>query len=222
MNLIKLASPNFDDRLNNDKPAQVEMLVLHYTDTTSAQEAIDILISPERKVSAHYVLAEDGTLYSLVDESKRAWHAGVSFWRGRENVNACSIGIEIVNPGHIHGYRKFTQAQYDVLIPLCRRIKQQYGLKDIDIVAHSDIAPERKKDPGELFDWKLLAENGIGLWAEKNMKNAGDDQLTQLGYRQHNEASITAFQRHWRQNKVDGIWDEECAQILGALLKAPA
>ena len=214
MSIVNLPSPNFDDR-----NADIEMLILHYTDTVSAQDAIDILVSPERKVSAHYVLAEDGTLYSLVDESKRAWHAGVSYWRGKENVNAVSIGIEIVNPGHIHGYREFTKEQYDVLIPLCQRIKKQYGIKDVNIIAHSDIAPERKKDPGELFDWKLLAENGLGLWPKGAVFSTSDAKLNELGYRQHNEASITAFQRHWRQSKVDGQWDDECCGILENLLK---
>jgi N-acetylmuramoyl-L-alanine amidase len=218
LSIVKLPSPNFDERLVENNKAAIEMLVLHYTDTLSAKEAIDILISPERKVSAHYVVAEDGTLYSLVEESKRAWHAGVSYWRGRENINACSIGIEIVNPGHIHGYREFTTAQYDVLIPLCQRIKKQYSIKDADIVAHSDIAPERKKDPGELFNWKLLADNGLGLWPNELASEDNNPQLTALGYRQHDKPSITAFQRHWRQNKVDGIWDQECSQRLADLL----
>ena len=221
MNIIKLPSPNFDERQINNNQASIEMLVLHYTDTLSAQDAIDILVSPERKVSAHYVLAEDGTLYNLVDESKRAWHAGVSYWRGRENVNACSIGIEIVNPGHIYGYREFTKAQYKTLIPLCQRIKSDYGIKDIDIVAHSDIAPDRKKDPGELFDWERMAGNGVGLWPNQKSKVKNQKlNLVELGYREHNQASITAFQRHWRQENVNGVWDDECEAILGSLLAA--
>lgn len=208
-------SPNFDER-----NAQIEHLILHYTDTKSAQDAIDILISPERRVSAHYVLAEDGTLFNLVDESKRAWHAGVSYWRGKENLNASSIGIEIVNPGHLYGYRPFTEEQYKVLIPLCQRIKSQYQISDINIIGHSDIAPDRKKDPGELFDWALLAKNNLGLWPNqksevKNQKSS----LVDLGYRTHDIHSITAFQRHWRQSKVDGLWDDECGQILSNLLE---
>ena len=213
-------SPNFDER-----NAQIEHLILHYTDTKSAQDAIDILISPERKVSAHYVLAEDGTLFNLVDESKRAWHAGISFWRGKENLNASSIGIEIVNPGHLYGYRPFTEEQYKVLIPLCQNIKAKYQISDINIIAHSDIAPDRKKDPGELFDWERLAKAGVGLW----VLGARDFTKTQLlkpktladlGYRTHDTASITAFQRHWRQNKVDGVWDDECLTILNSILES--
>ena len=211
-------SPNFDER--NTK---IKHLILHYTDTLTTQEAIDILISPQRKVSAHYVLAEDGTLFNLVDESKRAWHAGVSFWRGAENLNDSSIGIEIVNPGHLHGYRPFTKAQYDVLIPLCQRIKAQYGLLDINIIGHSDVAPERKKDPGELFNWALLAANGLGLWP--NLQAASSKQLSAncllrtLGYREESKDAVVAFQRHWRQSKVNGLWDNECQQILNSILQ---
>ncbi len=196
------------------------MLILHYTGMKTAQEAIDRLCDLASKVSAHYVLDEDGSLYQLVDESKRAWHAGISYWRGRENVNACSIGIEIVNPGHEWGYRPFTEDQYIKLIDLCLSIKKTYGIKDIDIVGHSDIAPERKQDPGELFDWKRLAENGIGLWqATTQPRNHTTTQLTELGYQTHDAASITAFQRHWRQEKVNGVWDDECCEILQNLLE---
>lgn len=215
MKQVQLESPNFDER-----DSAIEMLVLHYTDTLTSKEAIEILMDPERKVSAHYVLDKDGTLYTLVDESRRAWHAGISHWRGRDNVNGCSIGIEIVNPGHLYGYRRFTEAQYEVLIPLCQRIKQEYKIRDVDIVAHSDIAPERKKDPGELFDWKRLADNGIGIWATGGGTFVND--LKKLGYKEHNEASITAFQRHWRQAGVDGVWDNECGQILKKLLEQAA
>lgn len=159
MKTISLPSPNFDER---ERP--IDMIVLHYTGMKTAQEAIDRLRDPEAKVSAHYVLDEDGTLYNLVDESKRAWHAGVSKWRGVDNVNHNSIGIEIVNPGHEWGYRPFTKAQYDVLIPLCQQLKARYNIPDENIIGHSDVAPGRKQDPGELFDWKLLADNGLGLW----------------------------------------------------------
>lgn len=228
MSIISYPSANFDERQIGGKISAIEMLILHYTETKTTQEALDILVSAERKVSAHYVLAEDGQLFSLVDESKRAWHAGVSYWRGRENLNACSIGIEIVNPGITYGYRPFTKAQYNTLIPLAQRIKKQYGLKDIDIVAHSDVAPDRKKDPGELFDWKLLANNGVGLVTQTQSKIDAKNSMSlciseplnlkDLGYREHDTHSITAFQMHWRQNKVNGLWDEECGQTLTNLL----
>ena len=161
--IIQLPSPNFDER-----ERAIDMIVLHYTGMKTAQEALHRLRDPEAKVSAHYVIDEDGTIYQLVDEAKRAWHAGVSHWRGVDNVNHNSIGIEIVNPGHEWGYREFTQAQYAALIPLCQQIKARYNIPDENIVGHEDVAPNRKQDPGELFDWKLLADNGLGIWPHKN------------------------------------------------------
>ena len=185
----------------------------------SGIEAIERLCNPESRVSAHYVLDEDGQLFNLVDESKRAWHAGISFWRGDESLNKSSIGIEIVNPGHEFGYRKFTEAQYQTLIPLCQEIKARYKLQDINIIGHSDIAPDRKQDPGELFDWERLAKAGVGLWANSAQPlNHSTILLAELGYRTHDTASITAFQRHWRQSQVNGIWDDECAKLLDNLL----
>lgn len=213
MKIINRPSPNFDDRQRD-----IDMLVLHYTGMKSAEEAIERLCNPESKVSAHYVVDVDGSVFGLVDEEKRAWHAGVSFWRGVENVNHNSIGIEIVNPGHEFGYRPFTQAQYRTLIPLCQKIKARWGIEDVNIVGHSDIAPDRKQDPGELFDWQLLAKNGIGLWAKIKTQILDDSNLIDLGYRSHDEASITAFQRHWRPNMINGQWDEGCAYLLQALL----
>lgn len=207
-------SPNFDER-----EREIDMLILHYTGMKTAGEALARMCDPESKVSAHYMLEEDGKIHRLVAEEKRAWHAGISYWRGVENLNHNSIGIEIVNPGHEWGYRKFTKAQYDALIPLCAAIKNKYQIPDINIIGHSDIAPERKQDPGELFDWKLLAENGVGLFANAAQPSShSTPQLTDLGYRSHDTHSITAFQRHWRQNKIDGIWDEECGMILTNLL----
>lgn len=214
MKIINRPSLNFDSR-----ERQVDMLVLHYTGMQSGEEAIARLCDPASKVSAHYVVDEDGSVFALVPEEMRAWHAGVSFWRGVENVNHNSIGIEIVNHGHEFGYRPFTAVQYAALVPLCQKIKQRWGIEDVNIVGHSDIAPERKQDPGELFDWKLLAENGVGLWIDERRETRNEKRdLTNLGYRNHDSASITAFQRHWRQSKVDGVWDEECANILTNLL----
>lgn len=152
-------SPNFDERERT-----IDMIVLHYTGMKTAEEALERLCDFEAQVSAHYLIDEDGTVYQMVDEEKRAWHAGVSSWNGVENVNHNSIGIELVNPGHEWGYREFTQAQYDALIPLCQAIKARYNIPDENIVGHEDVAPTRKQDPGELFDWELLAKNGLGNW----------------------------------------------------------
>lgn len=152
-------SPNFDER-----EREIDMIVLHYTGMKTGREALERLCDPEAKVSAHYLIEEDGRVFQMVEESKRAWHAGISHWRGVDGVNHNSIGIEIVNPGHEWGYRKFTQAQYDALIPLCQAIKARYNIPDINIIGHEDVAPDRKQDPGELFDWELLAKNGLGIW----------------------------------------------------------
>ncbi len=227
MEIIHRPSPNFDER-----DAEASLLILHYTGMKTGAEAIARLCDAEAKVSSHYVIEENGDVYQLVDESKRAWHAGVSFWRGLRNLNAHSIGIEIVNPGHEFGYREFTEAQYKSIIELCAGIKSRHGIHNINIIGHSDIAPDRKDDPGELFDWKLLAKYDLGLWAEykkpllkflakKPVNPVTGEALTliDLGYEFHNEKSIIAFQRHWRTDDISGIWDEACANILAQLLK---
>lgn len=212
MRTISRPSLNFDVR-----NADISMIVLHYTGMQSGEEAIERLCSEESKVSAHYVIDEDGSVYKLVEEKFRAWHAGVSYWRGMRNVNANSIGIEIVNPGHEFGYREFTGRQYKSIIALCQELKQKYSIEDINIVGHSDIAPDRKEDPGELFEWELLAQNGIGLWPGKARGYGGTD-LVDLGFEDNSEKAIMAFQRHWRPSVIDGQWDEECDDILNRLL----
>lgn len=166
MNIVDLPSLNFDER--NVKP---DMLVLHYTGMPSAQAALDKLRdgNTSSRVSAHYVVDEDGTVYRLVPEDKRAWHAGVSAWRGKTDINARSIGIEIVNPGHEFGYRPFPPAQMQAVAELSKDIVARHHIPKRNVVAHSDVAPGRKEDPGELFDWRYLAEQGIGLWPDVNM-----------------------------------------------------
>ena len=156
--MIETPSPNFDERTS-----PVSMLVLHYTGMRDAQSAVAWLASPESKVSAHYVVCEDGQIIRMVDEAKRAWHAGRSHWRGINDVNSASIGIEIVNPGHEWGYRPFPQAQIGALIPLIHDIVQRHGITRGNIVGHSDVAPARKQDPGELFPWGQLARLRLAL-----------------------------------------------------------
>lgn len=153
-------SPNFDSREGQN----IDMLVLHYTDMATAKEALEKLCDPAAKVSAHYLVEEDGTVHALVPEEMRAWHAGVSSWRGHTNINQRSIGIEIANPGHRLGYRPFPKPQMEAVAKLCRNILSRHDIPARNVVAHSDVAPTRKKDPGELFDWKGLAEQGVGLW----------------------------------------------------------
>lgn len=166
--MIQLSSPNYDSRDGQE----IDMLVLHYTGMPSAQDALNRLCDPEAKVSAHYVVDEDGSTYQLVDESMRAWHAGVSYWRGHTNINQRSIGIEIVNPGHEFGYRPFPEAQMQSVIKLCKEILSRHAIPPRNVVGHSDIAPTRKEDPGELFDWKRLAQAHIGLWPSEKPKKS--------------------------------------------------
>ena len=236
MNIIEAPSPNFDGRT-----APPSMLVLHYTGMKTGPEALDRLRDPEAKVSSHYLVEEDGRVFRLVAEERRAWHAGVSFWRGRRNVNGDSIGIEIVNPGHEFGYRPFPEPQVESVIALVADIRTRWDIEDRDIVGHSDIAPDRKDDPGELFPWKRLSEAGHGVWAEwpaapgapigEGEEGAAVFALqagfTRLGYDlpptgQFDATTagiVRAFQRHWRPERVDGIADGETRARLIALLR---
>ncbi len=239
MNVIEAPSPNFDART-----APPSLLVLHYTGMQTGEAAIARLRDPEAKVSAHYVVEEDGRIFRLVPEERRAWHAGVSFWRGRRNVNGDSIGVEIVNPGHAFGYRAFPEAQVAAVLALIADIRTRWNIEDRDIVGHSDIAPTRKEDPGELFPWKRLAEAGHGLWAEAPPApgapiGEGEEGaavfalqagLTRLGYDlppsgqfdADTAAVVRAFQRHWRPERVDGLADGETRARLIALLRLSA
>ncbi len=163
MKITDLPSQNFDSREGH----AVDMLVLHYTGMPTAQDALQKMCDADAKVSAHYVVDEDGTCYRLVKEDCRAWHAGLSKWRGHDNINQRSIGIEIVNPGHEFGYRPFPAAQMKMVAWLCRDILSRHEIPKRNVVGHCDIAPKRKQDPGELFDWQTLAKLGIGLYPER-------------------------------------------------------
>ncbi|WP_242095582.1 N-acetylmuramoyl-L-alanine amidase [Sphingomonas sp. CROZ-RG-20F-R02-07] len=221
MTIIETPSPNFDERA-----LPVTMIVLHYTGMIDAQSAIDRLRDPAAKVSAHYVVAEDGTVLRMVAEDKRAWHAGRSHWRGIEDVNSASVGIEIVNPGHEFGYRPFPPQQIEALIPLVAAIKERHGIGRGDIVGHSDVAPARKRDPGELFPWGQLARLRLAL--PRPTRNLMDPMWTEGGFCLALErfgydvsdrmAAIMAFQRRFRPELIDGEVDAECRMILLALL----
>ena len=221
MRLIERPSPNFDSRGQDDRDgAAIDMLVLHYTGMKTAEEALARLCDAAAKVSAHYTVDEDGTVYAHVPEDRRAWHAGVSFWAGTTGLNARSIGIELVNPGHDYGYRAFPEAQVAALIALCRGILSRHAIPAARVLAHSDVAPARKEDPGELFPWAQLAKAGIGLWPGSIESSLGPEALSRYGYDPEAplDKVITAFQRHFRPEKLDGRWDSECAGILAALL----
>ncbi|WP_353203555.1 N-acetylmuramoyl-L-alanine amidase [Sphingomonas sp.] len=221
MTIIDTPSPNFDERL-----LPVSIVVLHYTGMQTAEAAIERLRDPAAKVSAHYLIAEDGQVLRMVAEEKRAWHAGKSRWRGIEDVNSASIGIEIVNPGHEFGYRPFLEEQIDALIPLLAGIKERYGITRGNVVGHSDIAPTRKQDPGELFPWSRLAKVRLALprptqklmdpmWTDAGFLIA----LERFGYDVSDKlAAIVAFQRRFRPELIDGVIDGECRSILLALL----
>ena len=239
MSYIDAPSPNFDART-----APPDMIVVHYTGMATGEAALARLRDPAAKVSAHYLVEEDGRVFTLVPEARRAWHAGASFWKGEENLNGVSIGIEIVNPGHEWGYRPFPDAQIAAVIGLIGDIRTRWSIADDRIVGHSDIAPARKDDPGELFPWSVLAKAGHGLWAEPPASpgaplTKGDEGpgvfalqagLTRLGYDlppsghfdDDTATVVTAFQRHWRPGGVDGIADGETRARLVALLRAGA
>jgi N-acetylmuramoyl-L-alanine amidase len=194
--------------------------VLHYTGMKSAKEALDRLCDPAAKVSAHYTIDEDGTVYVHVPETRRAWHAGVGHWAGAGDINAHSIGIELVNPGHEFGYREFPDTQIAALTTLCHSILMRHPIPSWRVLGHSDVAPERKEDPGELFPWQQLAKAGIGLWPQTIAGDLDAKALARFGYDPDAPQGkvITAFQRHFRPKKLDGLWDGECAGLLASLL----
>ena len=213
-------SPNFDER---GEGGLVDMLVLHYTGMENRDVALARLCDEGAEVSAHYFIDEEGTILQLVDESHRAWHAGVASWRGQDNINQRSIGIEIVNPGHEFGYREFTEAQMVSVITLCQDILSRHTIPARNIVGHSDVAPKRKSDPGELFDWHRLAEEGIGLWPEEAQilemdRDTVAGHLETIGYEINDfPKALRAFQRHYRGERVTGRIDAGTARRLSGL-----
>ena len=217
MDIRPRPSPNHDTRGG----VPIDMLVLHYTGMQSAQAALERLTDPAAKVSAHYTIDEDGTVYAHVPEALRAWHAGLSFWAGRRNVNACSIGIELVNPGHEFGYRGFPEAQIGALIELSHGILDRHAIPASRVLGHSDVAPSRKEDPGELFPFEKLAKAGIGLWPMARQTDLSAEGLIRYGYDPEvaEDKRILAFQRHFRPARLTGAWDGECAGLLAGLLE---
>ena len=219
-------SPNYSHRRKNTK---VDTIIIHYTGMKSKNEAIDKLIDPKSKVSAHWLICENRIIYKLVDECFASWHAGKSFWKGRSKLNEYSIGIELVNPGHANNYRSFGEKQIKSLEELLARIFKDYKLDIYSVLAHSDIAPDRKMDPGELFDWQRLAQRGLAYWpkialspkameeisyeAKCNEVMVVQNRLKKIGYKinvngifnYETKLVISAFQRRFLQNKVDGI-----------------
>ncbi len=234
-----VASPNIDER----KFGEPDMIVLHYTGMEENEAALQRLCDPEARVSAHYLVYEDGRIVQMAPEAKRAWHAGVSSWEGRDDINSRSIGIEICNPGHEHGYRSFPPRQIAAVTALCRGILTRRSIRRDRIVAHSDVAPGRKQDPGEKFPWRLLADSGVGLWVEPEPITdwlslvPGDEgemvielqrALADYGYGvpqsgEYDDITrdvVKAFQRHFRAAQVDGMADTSTRETLKRLIAA--
>jgi len=222
----EVPSPNWNERAL-PPGAKISMVVLHYTEMASADAALARLTDPASEVSAHYLIAEDGTVTRLVAEDKRAWHAGASFWRGTRDVNSASIGIELDHPGHAGGYRPFADAQLDALVPLLARIVKAHDIPRANVVGHSDVAPTRKTDPGELFPWARLAQYRLCLPRPQTLE-LGDPfpndgafmlALERFGYDiTDGHKVVEAFQRRWRPEHIDGIVDGEIRAILFQLL----
>lgn len=217
MRLLDSPSPNHGER-RHDGP--VDMLVLHYTGMESGEAALTRLTDPAAAVSAHYLIQEDGTVHRLVPEDRRAWHAGRAFWRGVRDVNSRSIGIELVNPGHAFGYRSFPEPQIGVLIDLGREILGRHPIRPGGVVGHSDIAPDRKTDPGELFPWARLAAAGIGVFPAEGVATDRplDDLLAEIGYDPDAADKIAAFQRRFRPSHIANRADGDCAARAAAYL----
>jgi N-acetylmuramoyl-L-alanine amidase len=235
-------SPNIEPRREARVP---DMLILHYTGMESCDAALDWLTREEAKVSAHYLVDEAGQVTQMVAEDMRAWHAGQSHWAGETDLNSCSIGIEIHNPGHEFGYREFPDVQMTAVEALCLDILSRHAIPPARILAHSEIAPGRKRDPGELFDWPRLARAGVGLWVEPAPLGGdagfgqGDESeavaelqrgLREFGYGvevtstfgKGLEQVVEAFQRHFRTARVDGRADQSTRETLARLLAARA
>ncbi len=234
------ASPNFGERKNG---RAIDMLILHYTGMESGQGAQDWLCTPESQVSSHYIVHEDGRIVQMVAERHRAWHAGNSIWAGEEDTNSRSIGIEIVNGGHPFDLPDFPKDQMTAVVKLCQSILERHAIAPRHVLAHSDVAPIRKVDPGEKFDWKLLAQAGVGHWVEPTPIAGGryfvqgetgqpiealQAMLSLYGYGievngefdARTKGVIEAFQRHFRPAKVDGVADMSTIDTLHRLLSS--
>ena len=240
MKTITNYSPNFDPKKR--KKSQIKFIVFHYTGMKSEKEAIDKLLNPKFKVSCHYLIKNNGNIIKMVPETYQAWHAGISSWKKFKSLNKNSIGIEITNPGHEYKYKKFSKKQIYSLIKLTKFLIKKFKINSKSILGHSDIAPERKMDPGEKFPWKFLSKNKIGIWHDLNQNKIRKDRglkittslklkfinnLFKIGYpisskikkNKYIKIITFAFQRRFRQELVNGKIDKECLLISENLIK---
>lgn len=238
-NLRCTPSPNADDRQPPERTTSpvIDTVILHYTGMQTGEEALRRLCDPDSMVSAHFLIEENGTAHQLVAPEMRAWHAGVSYWRGRDGMNHSSIGIELVNPGHEFGYRPFPSVQIDRLLELLSILKTLFHIPKHRYLGHSDVAPDRKHDPGELFPWRQLAACGFGVWADcprndktilakkgmvgmenaslnKSLRNIGYSVPVSEEFSQATLDALVAFQRHWRPEDVNGCLDRGTKNAL--------
>ena len=221
-----MPSPNHGERKDGRRP---DMIVLHYTGMPDADAALELLTARGSEVSAHYFVFEDGRIIQMVQESRRAWHAGAAYWAGETDINSCSIGIEIANPGHDHGYPDFPKRQIAAVTALCRSIQTRNTIPPVRVLAHSDVAPSRKQDPGEKFPWRTLYDSGVGHWVkpapimnfgqaltpgdrgdavaamQKSLADYGYGIETNGEYDSATHDVVTAFQRHFRPERIDGV-----------------
>ncbi len=226
--IIQQPSANHNERVGCTAP---QFVVLHYTGMQDGAMALQRLCDPASKVSAHYLVEEDGRVFQLVDDARRAWHAGVSHWRGIEDINSHSLGIEIVNPGHEFGYRRFPTVQMEAVRDLCLQLKARHNLADDAFLAHSDVAPARKEDPGELFDWPMLAQVGVGLLPlpvgideEPLTHDDAAKLLARFGYapitdKAGLEVTLRAFQRHYVPGDLSGDLTTDTPVFLRSVVR---
>ena len=240
LNTTRNYSPNFDVRKRNNK--EIKFLIFHYTGMSSEKNAINRLTNFNSKVSCHYFIKNDGKILSIVPDLYVSWHSGISKWKKYKSLNKTSIGIEINNPGHNLNYKKFSRKQIISILNLSKMLTKKYRIKSKNILGHSDIAPTRKKDPGEKFPWEYLSKNNIGIWhnlSKRNLlnkrkkkisnlkKNLFIQNLFKIGYPQdksinkikYSKILTKAFQRRFRQELINGIIDQECLNISTDLLK---
>ena len=226
MKIEKHPSPNFGERVNG---GHIDKIILHYTGMKNTKQSLARMCDPNSAVSAHYLIGEDGEIYQIVKETNRAWHAGISCWAGQTDINSHSIGIEMQNPGHELGYKKFTEEQMDGLVSLTKDIFKRRTIPNRNVLGHSDIAPARKKDPGKLFNWQWLSEQGVGFWPKANKLISTKfsktfelrEQLSLIGYDPNVSVRLVlvAFQRHFRPKKIDGLLDWETASLIDSYAK---